>query len=149
MSKPLAKKEVLEQLKICMQKEIHMMRELLANMHREELSLQFQDKTSWEQVMTERAQMIGRLKSLRDSRLQVTEQFENQESYQDSDVIEIYSLRDQILALAEKMNQIQSRNEYLSEHKVLQEPRPNHYSSPSTNLSPRRKSSIATYPPKK
>lgn len=148
MTKSLPK-EILEELKTSMQKEIHMMRELLANMLKEELSLQLQDKSSWEQVMIERAEMVNRLSFLREKRQNISLHFNNQTPDQDSDAIEILTLRDQILALAERMNQIKCRNEYLAEHVVLQTHSTNQREMESNIQRVKRKSSIATYPPKR
>jgi hypothetical protein len=150
MTESMSKKEILECLKLSMQKEVNMMREILSNMHREELSLQFNDKTSWEHVMIERAEMIDRLGTLRQKRMSATELFEKQSSYEDNEAIEILTLRDQIVALAERMNLIKCRNEYLSQHLVLQEHPSSQTSLPTPQIQrPKRKSSIATYPRKK
>lgn len=125
------------------------MRELLANMHREELSLQLCDKMGWEQVMIERSQMVTRLGSLREARLYATQLFEEKGSLEDTDAIEILTLRDQLLALAERMNTIKCRNEYLSQHLVLRDKATGRSAFPQAQLQrPKRKSSIATYPPK-
>lgn len=149
MEKKSRKQEVYEQLKISLQKEIHIMRELLANMHLEELSLQFQDKKEWEQVMIERSHMVSRLKFVREARLLAMQDFEIHSSFEDSDALEILSLRDQLLALAERMNLIRNRNEHLATVFPLREggmPRPS--SSAPQIQRPKRKTSIATYPPK-
>ncbi|MES2345275.1 MAG: hypothetical protein V4494_04995 [Chlamydiota bacterium] len=149
MTDPTSKKEILERLKLSMQKEVNMMREILSNMHREELSLQFNDKTSWEHVMIERAEMIDRLSMLRKTRMLHTEQFEKEAPYADNESVEILSLRDQIVALAERMNLIKCRNEYLSQHIVIQQGAPSRTIQPAREAQRlKRKTSIATYPPK-
>lgn len=140
----------LETLKNFLQKEIYMMRELLANMYKEELSIQCQDKGGWEQVMLERAHMLARLGTIRQERLSATAEFEKKKEITELDTIELFSLRDQLFALAERMNFIQSRNTYLSEHLPFKEGGVSHYPRSLPHMErPKRKSSVATYPPKK
>lgn len=137
MKEPLSKKEACDKLKISMQQEIHLMRELLANMHQEELILQHQDKGTWDRIMNERAGMIERLGSLREERLHASKQFEKHAAIEDSDTIEIFSLRDQLMALAERMNALKCQNEHLSQQSSYM-PLPQAQKA-------KRKSSVATY----
>lgn len=148
------------ELKISMEKEISMMREILANMHQEELSLLTSDKTGWNLVMQKRFELVERLGSLRNARIEATQKIqklaspdkkeadvpldkllpiENEESY------EILMLRDQIMALTERMNFQNSRNENLFEQ-VKNKPLPPYSMQPKAPLEPKKgKTSIATY----
>jgi hypothetical protein len=116
-----------DKLKASLQKEIHIMREILANMHQEELSLMLHDKISWNKVMEERAQMVQRLGGLRTARMQATQILQsltsntkNKElsleqllSQDEVSCCEIRSLCDQLSALTERMNKQNSRNQNL------------------------------------
>lgn len=95
-------------LKIIMEKEIHLMRELLANMLQEELSLQLHDHGSMRAILSERAAMTQELNRTRTER----ETIGNESFYKNS--CEILFLSEQIESLAKKMRiQIQT-NELLS-----------------------------------
>jgi hypothetical protein len=137
MKEELSKKEACDRLKLSMQKEINLMRELLANMHQEELTLEHEDKSSWDRIMNERARMIERLGSLREERLHASKQFEEHATIEDSETIEILSLRDQLMALAERMNLIKCQNEHLSQQGRC-------IALPQVQKA-KRKSSVATY----
>jgi hypothetical protein len=145
-----------EQLKEALQKEVHIMRELLANMHQEELSLLLNDQGSLNELLEQRSRIIERLSTLRLSRIAATEKIEKIISKENTPTTErilppdedtsteILSLRDQLMALTEQMNRQQSQNQYLTEH-------PDH-----TRIAPRespqrakRKASVATYQIKK
>ena len=65
-----------DQLKISMQREIGIMREILANMHQEEHSLLMSDRGSWNHVMQERSVLIERLSYFRVERLEATKKIE-------------------------------------------------------------------------
>lgn len=141
-----------EHLKTFMQKEVGMMREILANMHQEELSLLLHDQRSWTQVMQDRSLMIERLSKFRLERLKVTETLEKSAAYL-LESCEILTLRDQILALLDRMNSQHSRNEQLLEQTLLHsrfDMPPTSYCDP--RLKPlaqgaKRKASVATYDP--
>ncbi len=117
------------ELKNTMQKEISLMRELLANLQQEELSQMLQDQGTYNQLMGQRFDMIERLGSLRIIRNEATKQImlilekekktsEIEQILPDNEEIscEILSLRDQLMALTEKMNRQQSRNQHLNAH---------------------------------
>ncbi len=104
------------------------MREILANMHQEELSLMLHDKSGWNKVMEERAQMVRRLGGLRIDRMQATAALQSivgdgqkkeeptLEKLLSQDEVascEILSLRDQLTALTERMNSQNTRNQNL------------------------------------
>ncbi|MGE5195771.1 MAG: hypothetical protein ACM3JI_00395 [Anaerolineae bacterium] len=106
--------EAHEGLKMAMQKEIGIMREVLANMHQEELALLMSDKDGWNQVMQQRGSLIERLGILRLERQEAAKKIENLlSSSKKLESCEIFSLRDQLLAIVERMNRQNNRNEML------------------------------------
>lgn len=144
------------QLQQSMKKEIEAMREILANMHQEELSLLLNDRKTWTQVMEQRAGLITLLSDLRDLRLRATEKLEElafpqgkpQEVVleqllppEDENSCETLFLRDQMMALIDRMNLQSNRNELLANlsesHQRQIQPKPK-----------KGKISIATLPPK-
>ncbi len=143
-----------EQLKGTLQKEVNIMRELLANLHQEELSRVFRDEGSLNQVLQQRSQIVDRLSSLRISRIKTTEMIEQivatKEEHPSVDQIlppqeemstEILSLRDQLMALTEQLNRQQSYNQYIIEH-------PEQLRSHQQQLEaarPKKKAIVATY----
>ena len=154
--------EAHDQLKLSMQKEISLMREILANMHQEELSLLVNDKGSWNKVMQERAQMIERLSDLRSQRVSVTQKIEKMvaphheghpltldQILPSTEEIscEILSLRDQLMALIERMNLQNCRNEHLFYHVEHLPPGSQglHHSLPPSPERPKRKATVTTY----
>jgi uncharacterized protein with von Willebrand factor type A (vWA) domain len=142
-----------------LQKEIYLTRELLSNMHQEEVSLMLHDTGGLDQVLQQRSQMLEKLSSVRLHRQETTAKIEKiisanhkppslDEILPPSDEIstEILSLSDQLMALTERMNRQQSQNQRLVEH-----PDHSHYPAiqPSLQGRPKRKASIATYQIKK
>lgn len=145
-----------ERVKETLKKEVHIMRELLANMHQEELSLLLNDQGSLHELQSQRAVIVERLSSLRSIRMEATEQIEKivaQEATPTLDRIlpaeeetstEILSLRDQLMALTEQLNRQQTQNQYLTDH-------PDHTRCMPMQSAQRakRKASVATYQIKK
>jgi flagellar biosynthesis/type III secretory pathway chaperone len=143
-------------LKEVLQKEVNIMRELLANMHQEEVSLLLNDQGSLHELLQQRSVIVDRLSFLRSNRIATTtklEQFVSKDStpapecilpFEDEMSTEIFSLRDQLMALTEQMNRQQSQNKYLTEH-------PEHIRASAAQNAPRakRKASVATYQIKK
>jgi hypothetical protein len=154
--------ETHDALRIVMQNEIRLMRELLANMHEEELVLLLNDNPGWTQVVQKRVSMLQSLKHLRGQREVTTKNIEGLVFSQGkkqiigvSDLLpseeeitcEILSLSDQLVALMEKINYQNTRNEML----FLRTPHNAHLPDPSTPMADpmlqpaKRKSSVATY----
>jgi uncharacterized protein with von Willebrand factor type A (vWA) domain len=146
-------------LRDVLQKEIHLTRELLSNMHQEEVSLMLQDGGSLNQILQQRSQMLEQLSSLRLHRQETTEKIEKIASVlhknpsldeilppNEEISTEILSLSDQLMALTEKINRQYSQNQRLTEH-----PEHSRYTplQPSPQTRPKRKVSIATYQIKK
>lgn len=142
-----------KELQQTLQKEVGMMRELLANMHQEELSLILNDQGSLSQLLHERTLLVERLSSLRSLRLQTVEKIEkitgNQSTeqmfpLQEESSMEILSLRDQLMALTEQMNRQKSQNQYLIDHPIEAK-----LAAPQNAGRAKRKASVATYQIKK
>ena len=154
-------KETHTVLQQSMKKEIETMREILANMHQEEASLISRDKTAWAQVMDERSKLLARLGDLRDTRLQATQKLqtlacphgtseeiplENLLPMDDESSCETLFLRDQMMALLDRMNLQNNRNDLLS--RISERPES---LQPQLQPQPKKrknKISVATLPPK-
>ncbi len=114
-----------DQLKMTMQQELILTRELLGNLHQEEQSLIVQDGPSWNQVMQHRASVLEKLKNLRLERVKTSSKIAevlhlSNPSLLDKDFpldlescCEILHLSDQLIALTERLNLQQNRNQYL------------------------------------
>ena len=143
-------------LKETLQKEVNITRELLTNMHQEELSLLFKDQGSLQELLHQRAAIIERLSSLRSVRIQTTEKIQDMlpEADKNSEKsilpleeemsTEIFSLRDQLMALTEQMNRQNTQNQHLIEH-----PESVHSLFSQKTIRAKRKAAVATYQIKK
>jgi hypothetical protein len=141
-------------LRRMMEMEIETMREILANMHQEEVSLVQKDKTAWSHVIQERSNLMEKLGDLREKRLSTTEDLKkiffpqgNTETITFEEIIpcqgeescDLLILRDQITALIDRLHLQHSRNEalfYLSNAELETSPAPK-----------KQKNRIATLPP--
>jgi chromosome segregation ATPase len=155
---PKAWQELHDGLRDGLQKEVHLTRELLSNLHQEEVSLMLHDSGSLNQIMQQRSHLLERLSVLRLQRLKMTRQIEEiasinnahptlEEILPPSEEIsnEILSLSDQLSALNERMNRQHTQNQHLAEH-------PDRYHPPQMQpeqARPKRKASIATFHIKK
>lgn len=154
----MEKTDIHNKLQESLKKEVETMRELLANMRQEEISLLTNDRTSWNHVMEQRAQLIAKLSDLRTVRIQSVKQLEaitfptgKPEEVpleellpsDDENSCETLSLRDQMMALIDRMNLQLSRNEMLS-HVTREQTQPQPQPMPQEH---KKKISIATYPP--
>lgn len=157
-----------EELTSYMKKEIGLMREVLANMHQEEVALVMFDRKSLNQTLQERFPLVQRLSSLRLSRLETTHIIENllspsstrkklpieqilPEHQQES--CELLYLTEQIVALVERMNVQSTKNESLMKNYEIFSNSPAHFRQgiPLHNEEAKkgnRKASVATYPHK-
>ncbi|HSX12724.1 MAG TPA: hypothetical protein VLF61_04460 [Rhabdochlamydiaceae bacterium] len=158
-------KKAFEQLKALLQKEVALMREVLANFHQEEFSLLMNEKETWAKVIEQRSDMVVTLMGLRKERTQVTRALQElakeklkkttitfQELFLQEDVVsdEILSLLDQIFALVQKLNQQNCRNEFLFYEIRNSNELPLHcpYPQPIPSQQPKKaKTTVATYPP--
>ncbi len=143
--------ETHSKLHTVMKREIETMRQLLANLHQEEIFILHQDKTYWNQLMEERGQLIAELSSIRQTRSTTTEILEEMFHFSHSAALEeliplndansadLLFLRDQILTLLDRMNLQTSRNEMLVQLQLHQKQ--------LIPLEKKAKISIATLPP--
>lgn len=138
------------------------MRELLANLHQEELSLMLQDHGTYRQLMSQRSDMVEKLSHLRVFRTKTAQQifamlgkkatsFEFEQIFPDTEEIgcEILNLRDQLLALTEKMNRQQTRNQHLADHPEYLLSLQHQEKIRQEQIRPKRKPTVATYHLKK
>ena len=145
--------ELHTELQNLLKKEIDVMRELLGNLHQEEILIIQKEMSYWNQLMEERGRLIHKLSSLRETRLLTTETLESRSHFGHSNVSleellppdnenswELLALRDQMFALLDRMNLQCSRNEMLTQLARHQ---------PTPQLQPEKKAkiSIATLPP--
>jgi hypothetical protein len=146
------------QLQDAMKKEIETMREILGNMKEEEHFLVHKDKTAWHYTIEERTQLLNRLTEVQkqehklaislqqmvlphnDNELHSLEEILPRD---DENRSETLSLRDQILALIDRMNLQSSRNEMLFELAKYREKYPTH---PQEQSEKKGKISLATMP---
>lgn len=136
---------MLEDLQVLLKKEISAMREVLANMHQEELSLMLGDQNTLRLILDERSKLLAALSDLRLARIEISKKIETGGDL--TAHCEILSLRDQILALIERMNFQNLRNVFLFNQGV----RPSELPRPSSSAEPQRpkkKGLLATYPRK-
>src|ERR1700733_7405016 len=137
-----------------LKKEIDAMRELLGNLHQEEMLIIQKDMAYWNQLMEERGHLIQQLSHLRQDRMYTTEILEAMNHAHANVPLEelvppdhensweLLALRDQILALLDRMNLQCSRNEMLTQLA-------HHEAAPQQQRQPEKKAkiSIATLPP--
>ena len=139
-----------EELKVTLQKEISLMRDVLANMYQEELALLMRDKRSWEEVIAARALILEKVTYFRTLREEATHKLTPLGShFQPLNNCEISVMSDQLLALMGKMNSQNIRNENLYSQIGQQlgtiVVKQDSYLGPQS-LPAKKKSSIATYP---
>ncbi|HEX2580099.1 MAG TPA: flagellar export chaperone FlgN [Rhabdochlamydiaceae bacterium] len=135
-----------------MKKEIDTMRQLLGNLHQEEMLIIQKEMSYLNQLMEERGHLIEQLSYLREDRIVTTGILETiNHSHPDvpleqlippdnENSCELLALRDQMLALLDRMNLQCSRNEmltHLANHQAAFQPLP----------AKKTKISIATLPP--
>ncbi len=110
-----------------LQKEVHLTRELLSNMHQEEVSLMLNDGGSLCQLQEQQHYLFERLSNVRQHRQEVTTEIEKMvpggpktpsidQVLPPTEEIsaEILSLSDQLVALTERMNRQHSQNQRLT-----------------------------------
>lgn len=119
-----------------MQREVYLMRELLSNMHQEEISLMLHDGGSLQQILQQRSFLLEELSSLRLNKLETLNQIEHITPYL-STPLEISSLGDQVTALNEKVHRQTTTNQRLTSH-------PERYYHLSETARPKKKVAVAT-----
>lgn len=149
--------ELHEILKEDLQREVLFTRELLSNMHQEEVSLMLQDKGTLNLVLEQQFHLFERLSALRLHRQEITSKIEKivvnrkkkpsvEELLPVSEDIstEILSLSDQLVSLTQKVQTQRSYNQRLEETRI-----PLFQTQMETAPRAKRKASIATYHLKK
>ncbi len=139
-------------LRDSLEREIRLTRELLSNMHQEEVSLMLHDAGSLNQILQMRSPMLETLSALRLNRQKTTEKIRKMASNEDQTAsldeilppdeaisLEILSLSDQLMALTERMSRQHTHNQRLTDHLSL-----TGNAQPSAQNRPKRKASIAT-----
>jgi flagellar biosynthesis/type III secretory pathway chaperone len=131
-------KSIQESLQSIMNTEISIMREVLGNMLDEQGAILHNNTEALKLVLSDREPRIFRMNEAREQRIEIVKELskslggevshdgqmgkqidlENILNQADSDSIEILYLRDQIVALLEKMNTQNTRNSYLLENRV-------------------------------
>lgn len=139
-------------LKEGLEKEIRLTRELLSNLHQEEVSLMLHDAGSLNQILQMRHPMLESLSSLRLNRLKTTERIEKIASTKnkspsleeilppnEASTAEILLLSDQLIALTERMSRQSTYNQRLTKNA-------DHSYAPQPVLEarPKKKASVTT-----
>ncbi len=119
-----------------LQREVYLMRELLSNMHQEEVSLMLHDSGSLHQILELRASLLEKLSTIRIHKLSTLKEIE----YISSGItppLEITSLGDQLSALSEKIHRQTTTNQRLNTY-------PEYYYKLAEPQRPKRKVAVAT-----
>ncbi len=149
-------------LMVTMQNEVALTRNLLANLHQEELSLLMHDRHSWNQVLEERATILKRLAPCRQARMEAIKKLSGERvehlkepaleellPLHDENSCEVLLLRDQIMALTDRMNRQSNRNQLLFQQIERRLDLPlDSYPMQSPSYAPKKpkRISIITYP---
>lgn len=142
-------KEAREKLKVALKKEVEVMREVLANMHQEELNLLLCDKKGIELAIQQRSGLLAQLGTWNKQKTETMEQLkklvpsskkeaalEQYLALDDESYSEITLLQDQLNALKERINFQHARNQSL----IVQIKRPMNYNQ----VQPQKKRNIVT-----
>lgn len=136
--------ELHEELRKGLEKEIRLTRELLSNMHQEEVSLMLHDSGTLNQVLEVRSEMLEELSLLRLRRVRTTQKIEKIAAVSHQEILpEVISLTEQLMALTERMNRVHSQNQRLAAYGDTY-PHPH-----APQARPKRKAAVATYNIKK
>lgn len=131
-----------EKLAEALKNEIELMREVLSNLHQEELALLENDRKKWTAVMEQRSDHVLNLKQIRNERMSYAEEllpvFEEGSC-------EILSKLDQIFALVDRMNLQNCRNEVLFEQSKQKQELPLHCPYPHPLHKAVRKTKTKTF----
>lgn len=137
-----------------LKKEVSLMRELLANLHQEELCLLEGNFDKWCTIAQERSDWILQLQSQRSSRMDATVElakwavFEGKTELlpaEEASSCDILSQLDQVIALLERLNLQNCRNDALFEQVKEKKELPLYCSYPHPLHQKKRKISTATY----
>ncbi|NGX26594.1 MAG: hypothetical protein K940chlam6_00519 [Chlamydiae bacterium] len=141
-------------LNTALKKEIHLMREVLASLHQEELALLEIDHARWAKIMNHRSDLIVVLKNQRSARMDATVeltkctvQLEKKEMlpHDEESSCEILTKLDQLMALLDRINLQNCRNDALFEQGNQKKKMPLYCPYPHPLQKVRRKTHVATY----
>jgi flagellar biosynthesis/type III secretory pathway chaperone len=149
----------IEEIKDLMKAEIRLMRELLSNMHQEEVALILFDKNGWTMTLQQRFSLMQSLASLRQHRQEVTYTLtdgsgkscqgrQKLPALNDEDSIELALLAEQVLTLAQKVHEQNSKNQLQMHNFEGPAKAPEHLAIPLPHPAA-IKTSVATYPLRK
>ncbi len=146
-------------LMLTMQKEVTLLRDLLTNLHQEEISLLMHDRATWNQLKEERANIVKHLEPCRQARAEATQKLsgdlkaaeismEEILPSQDENSCEVLLLRDQIVALTERMNRQSNRNQILFTQVEKRFDLPPEFNAHQPAYAPKKSKriSVTTYP---
>ncbi|MBI3236593.1 MAG: hypothetical protein HYZ48_02665 [Chlamydiales bacterium] len=150
------------ELRVILEKEVFLTRELLSNLHQEEISLMLQDTGTCHYLLQQRGSLVDRLGDLRSFRDKTNDQIleilgKNLPLQVEEEIIpcpeemgcEIISLRDQLVALTERMNLQKLRNQHLTAHPEHLISLRHHEIGAQEALRAKRKPAVAVYQIKK
>lgn len=106
-----------------LQKEVYLMRELLSNMHQEEISRMLHDNTTLATILDSRSALLDKLGSLRKVKFSTLQTMHTKSPYLPFS-IEMSFLHDQLTTLSEKIHRQFSTNRRLADN-------PDRYTYPS------------------
>lgn len=98
-----------------MEKEVYLMRELLSNMHQEEVSLMLQDKAALAATLDKRSSLLETLRFLRKNKQTMIKDLQGATPYFSSS-IEMDTLYEQLNVLSEKIHRQFTTNRKLTLH---------------------------------
>lgn len=134
-------------------KEVEAMREVLANLHQEELSLLEGNFRKWGSLMEERSDLVLELKQLREKRMDLTKALVhwvvskgNQELLPSTEETScsIFNQLDQVIALMERINLQNARNDALFYQAQQKKELPLDCPFPHPHHLPKKKTTVKT-----
>lgn len=137
-----------------LEKEIHLMREILANLREEELSLLEQEMRKWKKVMRDRGSLVVQLIHQRTKRMTATAELtklavlmQKKEllAHEEESSCAVLSKLDQMIALMERVNLQNCRNDALFDQMKQRKKKPLSCTYPHPLHRKRRRASVATY----
>lgn len=136
-------------------KEVHLMREVLSNLHQEELALLEKNQSKWKKVMRSRSDLVLDLGKQRMDRMKATVELtkcciilnrEEMLPHDEESSCEILSKLDQIFALLDRTNLQNCRNAALFDEQKEQKNHSLQCPFPHPLHKTRKKTRVATYP---
>lgn len=138
-----------------LEKEIHLMREVLSNLHQEEMALLEKNQAKWKKVMRQRSDLVVDLSRQRLHRMEATVELtkccvrlgrQEMLPHDEESSCEILTKLDQIFALLDRTNLQNCRNSALFEQEREKGNYPLLCPFPHPLQKSRKKTRVATYP---